>query len=202
LAALGGSRGARTYSTLCSPKAREGREVRLFVATGLTVTLLVGCASQADKAEEKDEGEETTVTQAPPRSEAVEKTKNKAAANWTRPNFEVRNVRPGTSTSSDVSLGWADVFLTDFGGRPYGVMRNDPVLQEIADEIRADNPEYQMMVVSVYSGTEKREDRFMSNWYSFESPTIEQEFLADFEKSADEIIQEFKDKQAQQNAKK
>lgn len=167
--------------------------VRLIVVVVLAVALLAGCGggAPAEKAEEQAAGEETAVTQAPPRSEeeaAADEAKKRAAANKGRPTFEVANVRPGTITSTDLSAGNADVFLTDFGGRPYGVMRNDPVLQEIADEIRADNPEYEMMLVSVYSGTEKREDRFMSNWYAFEN-------------HANEIVQEFKDKQVQQDAK-
>ena len=51
-----------------------------------------------------------------------------------------------------------------------------------------------MMLVSVYSGTEKREDRFMSNWYAFESPAAEREFLEDFDAASGKIIEEFKAK--------
>jgi hypothetical protein len=170
-----------------------------LVTTLLAVFLLASCsgAEVAEEGEATKERAETAATQAPPRDEdeaKADEIKKKAAANKERPTYEVANVRPGTITSTDLSAGNADVFLTDFGGRPYGVMKNDPVLQEIANEIRVDNPEYEMMLVSVYSGTEKREDRFMSNWYAFESPTVEREFLNDFEAYADDMIAEFEAK--------
>ncbi len=173
--------------------------MRLFVTVVVAMVLFVGCGggSEAEAPVENETSEETsTVAQIPPQTKVADSIpKTKAAANWSRPTYEVRDVRPGRITSTDLSFGNADVFLSDFGGRPYGIMRNDPVLQEIADEIRADNPEYEMMLVSVYSGTEKREDRFMSNWYAFESPAVEQEFMADFESNMDEAVQEFKEKQ-------
>jgi hypothetical protein len=170
-----------------------------LVTTLLTVFLLASCsgADVAEEGEATEERAETAATQAPPRDEDEAKAdaiKKKAAANKGRPTYEVANVRPGTITSTDLSAGNADVFLTDFGGRPYGVMKSDPVLQEIANEIRAANPEYEMMLVSVYSDTEKREDRFMSNWYAFESPAVEREFLNDFEAYADDMIAEFEAK--------
>ncbi len=172
--------------------------MRLFVAVVLAGALLAGCGSEVEKAEEKAGSEEAAVTQVPPRSEVAETApKMKTAANWKRPTYEVRDVRPVTITSTDLSAGNADVFLTASAADHTAIMKYYPVLQEIADEIRADNPEYEMMLVSVYSGTEKREDRFMSNWYAFE-----QGFLADFENYADKVVQESKDKQAQQNANK
>ena len=102
-------------------------------------------AEEGSEATEPSEAasEETTVsqtqavretTQAPPRSEeeaVADEAKKKAAARWragTPPTYEVANVRPGEITSTDLAFGTADVFLTDFGGRPYGVMKNDPVL--------------------------------------------------------------------------
>jgi hypothetical protein len=73
------------------------------------------------------------------------------------------------------------------------VTARDPMLQETADGTLADHPrhpKYAMMLVSVYSGTVKRADRFMSNWYAFESPSVEREFLIDFEAFADNMIAE------------
>lgn len=171
--------------------AKTGRRFLKRLVLLVICGALVGCGggdeltAPTEKTEIIEETTYATVAQA-----VADEPKNKMRADWERPTFEVRDVRPATITSTDLSFGNADVFLTDFGGRPYGIMKNDPVLQEIADEIRADNPEYEMMLVSVYSGTEKREDRFMSNWYAFESPAIQQQFLEDFGNYVDEVVSE------------
>jgi hypothetical protein len=124
--------------------------------------------------EEKEAIKARDITEGPKRPEV------------TPPEYEVVEISPGVA-ATDLSQAKAIVLVTGFGERSYGEMVNGPVLQEIADEILADNPEYQMLVADFYSGPEQRQDRLMGSRYSFESQAVEREFTADVESALDEL---------------
>ena len=173
------------------------QRVTILLAVLLATVLFTGCGEQDTPIEQQEEEagveeiveEETTAPyQAPPRDAeeaAADEAKKKAAQQdkdspGSLPEYEVGEIRPGVA-ATDLPQAKAIVFVTDFKGKPYGQVVNGPALQSIADEIRADNPEYEMLVADFYSGAEQRQDRLMGARYSFASPEAEDEFIADLE---------------------
>ncbi len=167
----------------------------LLAVLTLATILFAGCGGQDTPIEQQEEEagveeiveeETTTLYQAPPRDaeEAkADEAKKKAAQGKGAtglPEYEVAEIRPGVA-ATELSQAKAIVFVTDFKGKPYGQVANGPALQAIADEIRADNPEYEMLIADFYSGTEQRQDRLMGARYSFASPAAERQFVEDLE---------------------
>ncbi len=189
--------------------------MRLFMVTVAAMALLVGCGGGGEKEAPKEETtkeatkeattEETVVgvdsagtpQQAPPRDEAeaqADAIKRKAAQkakDRTAPEYEVAQIRPGTA-ATDLSQAHAFVYVTSFGGQPYGQFVNGPALQEIADDLLAQNPEYEVMVATFYSGTEQRQDRLLGGRYSFKSPAVENEFWTDVNAALKGIAEDYK----------
>lgn len=178
------------------------QRVTLLLTVLLATLLLAGCGGQDTPVEQAEEEagveevvEEETIepTQAPPRDAeeaAADEAKRKAAKQAkdspdSLPEYKVAEIRPGVA-ATDLPQAKAIVFVTDFKGKPYGQVVNGPALQSIADEIRADNPEYEMLVADFYSGTEQREDRLMGARYSFSGPDAENQFIADLQRYAAE----------------
>jgi hypothetical protein len=149
-----------------------------WVVLALAMLMIAGCGAQSSNAPEKPQEEE-----APKKAEEEAKpeptsTQDPGSNNQgSVPDYKLDRIEPDEEVDGYVK-----------GNAVAYTVTSPDYLQAITEEIRADNPEYDILIVQFFTDIDERTDQLTGVRYAYTSEEAAQAHMRDIEKEIEESV--------------